>query len=273
MSYAAVASDPTNPLDTVDRSTAAAEFRTMKTYFNGMSTVASSTTPDIFNSTNHLINYTGIALATGFVAAPIAGADRTLLCAAAAQFTAGTNLLIDGVPSGTTITVAANTIMRIFAVTTTQFRMLLVSDVGTIQGYVGEVRQGFFSTPPNGWLGVPTAAGGGQVVSRTTYAALNALMSAASYPFGAGDGSTTFGIPYIPAGYTWAQVVTTLGAQTVGALLAHTHGIVGSYTSGGVTQLMYSNSNGVNPVTFASNSTGGSANLPASVGINYIIKY
>jgi len=34
----------------------------------------------------------------------------------------------------------------------------------------------------------------GQAVSRTTYSALNALASAASYPHGTGDGSTTFNI-------------------------------------------------------------------------------
>lgn len=35
----------------------------------------------------------------------------------------------------------------------------------------------------------------GVAVSRTTYAALSALLSSMSYPFGAGDGSTTFNLP------------------------------------------------------------------------------
>jgi microcystin-dependent protein len=35
----------------------------------------------------------------------------------------------------------------------------------------------------------------GQAVSRATYAALNTLMSAAGYPYGNGDGSTTFNVP------------------------------------------------------------------------------
>src|SRR5215831_12641940 len=34
----------------------------------------------------------------------------------------------------------------------------------------------------------------GQAISRTTYAALNALASTASYPHGSGDGTTTFNI-------------------------------------------------------------------------------
>ncbi len=35
----------------------------------------------------------------------------------------------------------------------------------------------------------------GQAISRTTYADLNALYSADSYPYGSGDGSTTFNVP------------------------------------------------------------------------------
>lgn len=131
MAYTPVASDQTNPLDTVDRSTAAAEFRLMKTYINGISTVASSTTPDIFNGTNHVINYTGVALATGFIAAPQAGADRLISCIAASQFTAGANLIIDGVASGNTITVAVGTVLRVIALTTTQFRLISISPVAT----------------------------------------------------------------------------------------------------------------------------------------------
>lgn len=35
----------------------------------------------------------------------------------------------------------------------------------------------------------------GQAVSRTTYSALNAIYSAAGYPYGSGDGTTTFNLP------------------------------------------------------------------------------
>src|SRR5215472_9812417 len=35
----------------------------------------------------------------------------------------------------------------------------------------------------------------GQAISRTSYAALNTLASAAGYPHGVGDGSTTFALP------------------------------------------------------------------------------
>ena len=90
----------------------------------GKTTVASATTPDIFAvTTGRLIDYTGTATCTGFVAAVSAGSHRTLYCADACLFTAGANLLIEGIPSGTTITLAAGAIVKVYAITTTQFKM------------------------------------------------------------------------------------------------------------------------------------------------------
>ena len=86
-------------------------------------TVASAATPDIWTGTGHLIDYTGTVTATGFAAAPQAGATRTLVCAAAAPFTAGANMLIDGFASGTTFTAVTGDVVEIIAVTTTQFRL------------------------------------------------------------------------------------------------------------------------------------------------------
>lgn len=90
----------------------------------GKTTVASATTPDIFAATvGNFIDYTGTATCTGFVAAVSAGSHRVLYCADACLFTAGANLLIEGIPSGTTITLAAGAIVKVYAITTTQFKM------------------------------------------------------------------------------------------------------------------------------------------------------
>lgn len=90
----------------------------------GKTTVASATTPDIFAvTTGNLIDYTGTATCTGFVAAPQAGMFRELYCDGACLFTAGANLLIEGIPSGTTITLAAGALVQVRAITTTQFKM------------------------------------------------------------------------------------------------------------------------------------------------------
>lgn len=92
-----------------------------------LSTVAShATTADIFATTiGSLIDWTGTATTTAFAAAPQAGAERTLVCAAAAAFTAGADMLIDGVPSGQTYTCAAGDKIIVRAVTTTQFRLTI----------------------------------------------------------------------------------------------------------------------------------------------------
>ncbi len=86
-------------------------------------TVASATTPDIWTGTGGVIDYTGALIATGFAAAPQAGASRTLVLAAAAPFTAGANMLIDGVASGSTWIGAVGDRVEVIAITTTQFRL------------------------------------------------------------------------------------------------------------------------------------------------------
>ena len=89
-----------------------------------LTTIASATSPDIFAVTvGQNVDYTGTTTCTGFTTAPNAGITRTLICAGAAPFTAGSNLLIDGVASGGTYTAFAGAQVRVTAVTTTQFRL------------------------------------------------------------------------------------------------------------------------------------------------------
>lgn len=87
-------------------------------------TVASAaTTADIWSALGNQIDFTGTATVTGFPAATQAGSSRRLICAGACSFTAGANMLIDGVSSGSTVTCAANDIIDVEAVTTAQFRL------------------------------------------------------------------------------------------------------------------------------------------------------
>ena len=90
---------------------------------DGLTTVASASSPDIWTPRNLAIDYTGTATCTGFTAAPQAGARRILICAGAAVFTAGANMLIDGVSSGQSFTAAAGDRVYVLALTTTQFRL------------------------------------------------------------------------------------------------------------------------------------------------------
>ena len=80
---------------------------------------------------------------------------------------------------------------------------------------------------PSGYL-----LAGGQAESRSGYPALNALYAADNYPYGNGDGSTTFNVPNlaqrIPLGKAPSGTGSTLG-ETGGAIdhahagAAHTH--------------------------------------------------
>lgn len=91
---------------------------------SGKVTIAShATTADIFAAAGNTIDWTGTATTTAFPNAAKAGMTRTLICADACAFTAGANLLIEGVPSGTTVTMAANAIVKVLAITTSQFKI------------------------------------------------------------------------------------------------------------------------------------------------------
>lgn len=101
------------------------------------------------------------------------------------------------------------------------------------------------NTPPAGYLACL-----GQAVSRVTYAALNALASAASYSglWGPGDGVTTFNVPdmqgMVPTGVSGSDATFTLGATggeknhtlTTGEIATHSHdiqlGSTGFYNAG-----------------------------------------
>lgn len=141
-------------------------------------TVASATTPDIFAAAGNLIDYTGTATCTGFVAASKAGLQRKLICADACLFTAGANLLIEGVSSGKTITLAANAIVDVVAITTTQFK-ITYSVSGT------------FTATGTGFTVNPTAT--------ANYTASNGLISIRIPRLSGTSNATTFTITGIPA--------------------------------------------------------------------------
>jgi len=127
-----------------------------------LTTVASAASPDIFALTvGNTIDYTGTATATGFAAAPQAGAQRTLVCAAASVFTAGANMLIDGLVSGQNFTAAAGDKLLVIAVTTTQFRLVPMLSSGI------PANNGGFTTG-DGKFTLKTAADVGWVMANDT---------------------------------------------------------------------------------------------------------
>lgn len=120
------------------------------------------------------------------------------------------------------------------------------------------------ATVPAGYIACPTAA---SAVSRVNYAV---LFAAISTTWGAGDGTTTFGIPYFPADY--APISGAPGTTSVGAVISHTHvvygGIYGGAEGGGGTPLNATSNGNV-----TSAATGGTSNLPAGSRVKFCVKY
>ncbi|MDO8553073.1 MAG: hypothetical protein Q7S01_06165 [bacterium] len=95
-------------------------------------TVAShATTADIWIVAGNQIDWTGTATTTAFPNAPQGGVERVLICAGACSFTAGANMLIDGVASAATVTCAANDQVIVRSVSTTQFKLSRIRYDGT----------------------------------------------------------------------------------------------------------------------------------------------
>ena len=189
----------------------------------------------------------------------------------------GTNFNITG-PSGIALVVGqipANTpVQLIYNSTGPRFELqgsfIQLIPTGMILPFSG-------LTVPTGFLALPVAA---TTKSRTTYANLNAVMAADSYPWGNGDGSTTFNIPFVAAGGTLLQPGTTangssgsIGSTGAGQVISHTHtsnaGIANNSTttSGGGAGATY------NIGTATINATGGANNLACGSNVNWCIKY
>ncbi len=121
-----------------------------------VTTVAShATTAAIWTAAGDFINWTGTATTTAFPAAGQAGMCKILICAGAAVFTAGTNMLIDGIASGSSMTCAAGDRVVVIAVATTQFKLSRIKYDGTAQVLAGD--HIVTVTTGNGWGSGSTA--------------------------------------------------------------------------------------------------------------------
>lgn len=154
----------------------------------------------------------------------------------------------------------------------------ILEPVGVILSYAG-------ATAPSGWLVCD-----GAEISRTTYAALFALIGTA---YGAGNGSTTFNLPNlkgrVPVGLDSGQAeFDTLGETggakthtlTIAEMPAHAHGfsggatlLAGNGTSGTLWQNAIASGNNFRGATLTNTGSGDPHNnLQPYVTINYIIK-
>lgn len=138
--------------------------------------------------------------------------------------------------------------------------------VGTIFDFAGRPVD-----MPAGMLRLPLSPTN---VSRTSYAKLFAAINTA---WGAGDGATTFGLPWMPVGYTTLQDSNhpgTFGTLSAGQVMAHSHttsipfGTIGGAANQCVTSALYQSA-----YDWPSTVVGGAANLAAGVLITKMIKY
>lgn len=131
---------------------------------------------------------------------------------------------------------------------------------------VGEPYMHFGNTAPAGSLIVPVAS---TSISRASYPALHTFCANLGYPWGNGDGGTTFGMPYVAADMALVQGNGNVRSTTTGVIKAHSHTvpISGSWFNG-------ANGNYVAALgTSESGSTGGSNNLAAGVRILLCVQY
>jgi hypothetical protein len=174
--------------------------------------------------------------------------------------------LVPGTADGDVVTVQTGG--KLPALDGSQLTGIVAVPAGTIIDFAG-------TSAPSGFLACPLVATN---ISRTTYAA---LFAAIGTTWGAGDGSTTFGMPYFPADYVGRQSTNggaDVGTSDAGSVISHSHT---TSTGPNISQHASSTSGGINAAaglvnsTTTSNtgSTGGSANLAAGVRILKCVKY
>lgn len=176
-------------------------------------------------------------------------------------------LTIDGqalpagaIKSGAIVSATYKTASNGFAVT--------VAPVGG-GAYVGEVRTFAYSVCPGGWL-----SPSGQVVSRTTYAA---LFSVIGITFGAGDGSTTFALPDLRGefirgwsnGRSGVDVGRGFGSTQLDEFRSHTHPTVNASVN--ISAGAGSNGYYAYPSGGTSGATGGDETRPRNVALQFCI--
>ena len=154
---------------------------------------------------------------------------------------------LDAIDDGTTATLLAN-----FKTAVSQAGV----PAGTVFAFSGSVI-------PVGYLAVPLTT---TLVPTASYPN---LFAAIGYAWG--GGGANFGLPYLASGYVPVQ--GAVASLTHGALLAHTHtyihkpltGSYGAGTGSGVTS--------TGSVADTTGATGGTDNLAAGMGHQYIVKY
>jgi len=152
---------------------------------------------------------------------------------------------------------------------TTKVSQLVAAIQASLSLPVGMVVASAVAAAPTGWL-----ICNGQAISRTTYAALFALLGTA---YGAGDGSTTFNVPDyrglflrgLDAGRGLNPVTQNLGQVLLDSVVSHNHVITFYGDNSGNSGPGHG---GGTPSTENTTSVGAQETRPKNITVVYIIK-
>lgn len=233
--------------------------------------VASASTIDLSTVTGnvaHLTGNTGVGAATMTV-----GKDVWLIIDANPLFTYhATNLKLNS--GGANVTLAAGDIaLFTFDGTTVRVAIFKANGKAVVEtaapagAPVGSGLIHFGSSAPVNYLACPTTPTN---LSRSTYAD---LFTAIGTTWGFGDGTTTFGMPWLPANYTVTQSIGNVGTSYVGENLAHQHSYSDVDNTGTPAGGTYFTGSVGNNVIKTSGSHGGAANYPAGSRVLFCVRY
>lgn len=168
--------------------------------------IPSAAALDIWSPAGNFVPVTGTATVTSFTTAPQAGADRTLLAAGAFTLTASANLVIKGVQSGSSITLAAGDEIDVRAETPTKFRVTVRRGDGTAMSALYGAFQntlrirsmGTFVARRTGWHRITVVGSGGR--GGIAIISGGGLSGKAT---GGGAGGMAVGMRFLVAGVTY----------------------------------------------------------------------
>ena len=227
--------------------------------------IASASTVDLTVATGNTVRITGTTAITAFTMN--AGQQMMLIAVGALPLTYhATTMNING---GASYTCAANDRLSVFKDGSGVIHVNVAKQDGSPIVAAGLPAGAIIDfagvSAPSGFLACPLVATN---ISRTTYAA---LFAAIGTTWGAGDGSTTFGMPYFPADYAAVQANGNVGTQTTGEVKSHSHLYNDFNNSSSITRDV-GGSDSITLIPHQTGLTGGSANLAAGVRVLKCVK-
>ena len=164
-----------------------------------------------------LIHYSTGNVPAGYLACPVAQTNLS-------RTTYSTLFAALVIPNACTLTIASPGVVNLANHGRSAGDQVYFSTTGTLPTGLTAGTQYFIAASPaptSGTFSVSATSGGTAINFTGSQTGIQTVTYA---PWGIGDGSTTFGMPWFPSDYTLVQANGGTGAQTVGQVIGHTHG-------------------------------------------------